>query len=683
MSRFTSLFDALATKIITFAGAPLARWQTLDFSGTGVTLEDDPANKRTKVIISGGDGVTDHGALTGLADNDHPQYPLRTGSTCSGTFTWTGGDVIVQAGVVTALNLRSDSGSPNGSLSGALGDLYRDTDDGKIYRNDDGSTGWVELTGTVPFNVVNTISDLPAAVSGIRTLPTNSGDWYFTALIDGTADRLDVSQGARVWAAPGAGYVSNHATRAAVRVMNTHNAMPFTAQNTGAGPAMEPYTLSPQFFANWTILGNVLCNSIDVTWRGGEFTRFLVPQSVDNVRIAKARGSVVASAVSGSGTVGWIELEDMSQALSYAGPMLEVEATIAVRYRVGMYQCLATGQKLFKSGANINDSGDGQKPMLIISSGCYSNAANSLDCAVKPAGGVFVEGNTFNADPFNGFNELTTGVVFRGNFDTAGNLLPETPIGSTSSPFYMRQWDTATSGTPATSYIRADAANFEDVENLVVQDEDISVWLSEVSPGQKLRVASTTLQYVFRVLNRIDNEDGTWTLHVKPVQAASAGAFGFTDNQVVYLIADLADPAPGRDEHLNDGPAATPQVETYTLKGFAEQAERAGYVWPAAGVATLKVWVTLRNDEDGEDARFESIELLVLANIEGDDIVGVDSGVAASIGSTIEACVAIGFTASTITVTADVSGEGAWTGAEVSFWSRLEVLSTQAVTLAA
>lgn len=42
-------------------------------------LEREVERLRVKERPAGGSGVTDHGALTGLADNDHPQYLLTSG----------------------------------------------------------------------------------------------------------------------------------------------------------------------------------------------------------------------------------------------------------------------------------------------------------------------------------------------------------------------------------------------------------------------------------------------------------------------------------------------------------------------------------------------------------------------------------------------------------------------------
>jgi hypothetical protein len=51
---------------------PLTQRAELAFQGAGVTATDDSGNDRTVVTIPG--GVSDHGALTGLSDDDHTQY---------------------------------------------------------------------------------------------------------------------------------------------------------------------------------------------------------------------------------------------------------------------------------------------------------------------------------------------------------------------------------------------------------------------------------------------------------------------------------------------------------------------------------------------------------------------------------------------------------------------------------
>lgn len=59
-------------------GTPLTARTNLNFVGAGVAATDDAGNDATIVTIAG--GVTDHGALAGLADDDHTQYILVAGT---------------------------------------------------------------------------------------------------------------------------------------------------------------------------------------------------------------------------------------------------------------------------------------------------------------------------------------------------------------------------------------------------------------------------------------------------------------------------------------------------------------------------------------------------------------------------------------------------------------------------
>lgn len=79
------------------------RVNALLVAGSNITLTyDDTANTLT-VASSGGGGVTDHGALTGLSDDDHTQYALLAGR--SGGQTIIGG-----TGTTDDLILRTTSG---------------------------------------------------------------------------------------------------------------------------------------------------------------------------------------------------------------------------------------------------------------------------------------------------------------------------------------------------------------------------------------------------------------------------------------------------------------------------------------------------------------------------------------------------------------------------------------------
>jgi len=83
----------------------------------------------------GGGGATDHGALTGLLDDDHTQYHNDTR-----------GDVRYHV-KTNAPRLFSGVANPNGSvLPDKAGDLYQDTDDKILYRASDATnSGWVAI----------------------------------------------------------------------------------------------------------------------------------------------------------------------------------------------------------------------------------------------------------------------------------------------------------------------------------------------------------------------------------------------------------------------------------------------------------------------------------------------------------------------------------------------------------
>lgn len=57
---------------ITIRDNGVAEIQRPNLNFIGFTVNDDPANNETEIVAAA--GVTDHGALTGLGDDDHPQY---------------------------------------------------------------------------------------------------------------------------------------------------------------------------------------------------------------------------------------------------------------------------------------------------------------------------------------------------------------------------------------------------------------------------------------------------------------------------------------------------------------------------------------------------------------------------------------------------------------------------------
>lgn len=93
-------------------------WTAVDYDGARFVVNTGPVT-----VESSGSGVTDHGALTGLADNDHPQYALAAslGNSASRNVGTTAGTVA--AGDDSRL---SDSRTPSGGAGGALSGTYPD-----------------------------------------------------------------------------------------------------------------------------------------------------------------------------------------------------------------------------------------------------------------------------------------------------------------------------------------------------------------------------------------------------------------------------------------------------------------------------------------------------------------------------------------------------------------------------
>jgi len=93
-------------------------------------LEREVERLRVKERPAGGSGVTDHGALTGLADNDHPQYLLTTGKA-------------------------ADSDKLDGNDSTAFATSTHSHDHGNLTGlTDDDHTQYVKDAGTVTDNAI-------------------------------------------------------------------------------------------------------------------------------------------------------------------------------------------------------------------------------------------------------------------------------------------------------------------------------------------------------------------------------------------------------------------------------------------------------------------------------------------------------------------------------------------------
>jgi hypothetical protein len=137
-------------------------------------------------IAAAGGGVTDHGALTGLSDDDHPQYPLLASpETISGAWTFSDTVTLTDASVAALI------GADNAELRFGAGG-----DDLAIYHNGtnnwiDGNTGGLVLNGVsstvfIQTDGVNRVHVIP---NGDTVLDDNAGTQQFSITTDGPTYR--------------------------------------------------------------------------------------------------------------------------------------------------------------------------------------------------------------------------------------------------------------------------------------------------------------------------------------------------------------------------------------------------------------------------------------------------------------------------------------------------------------
>lgn len=139
-------------------------------AGSNITLNyNDPAGTITITAASG--GVTDHGALTGLGDDDHAQYAMLAGR---------GGGQTVRGGTAAGENLTLESTS-----HATKGRVYLTS---KIYA--DGATGMLVLTnGGSTISLSNSNYDL-LIISPIATAQFRMTAWINDIYFENTADGI-------------------------------------------------------------------------------------------------------------------------------------------------------------------------------------------------------------------------------------------------------------------------------------------------------------------------------------------------------------------------------------------------------------------------------------------------------------------------------------------------------------
>ena len=119
-----------------------------------IALEREVERLRVKERPVGGGGVTDHGALTGLSDNDHPQYLLTTGKAADSDKL----DGIDSTGFAT---------STHNHDTAYLGITGKAADSDKLDNID--STGFVQTSGNQTVAGTKTFSSFPVTPSSAPT----------------------------------------------------------------------------------------------------------------------------------------------------------------------------------------------------------------------------------------------------------------------------------------------------------------------------------------------------------------------------------------------------------------------------------------------------------------------------------------------------------------------------------
>lgn len=314
---------------------------------------------------------------------------------------------------------------------------------------------WV--ASPAPYDVVTRVEDLPAPVSGVITLETGSGPWFFKNVVDVTQSgqqyQLVQEEGVAVWCAGWAngvggigyngGWITNRADAGHIN-RNYYNHQPFFTQNLG-GVALELATGSvvPTQYVNWFAVG-AGAFSIDkpaglcpyLNWQGG------IP---GNVRLVASGGEFdfancwaggrVFVAAGSSGRVDGLSIRNWRR-LYGAAPGLALVEFEEGTYNLGTTQLsnvLDGDGQLLKLPSTFNAGGVPWNAVQIIGGRCGIPAAiptNGIEISpgVVPLGCLTVDTvDFFNATPFGNFTAATARVYVR-KCTRLGVKLTETAI---------------------------------------------------------------------------------------------------------------------------------------------------------------------------------------------------------------------------------------------------------------
>lgn len=150
----------------------------------------------------GGGGVTDHGALTGLADDDHTQYLLASGARALAGDLDMGANAITNVGNVDGRDVSADGSKLDGiEASADVTDAANVAAAGAVMDGDFSANGRMIRAGAGSYSTV--LDNLTASTA--PGVGDDSGDGYSAGSIwvDATGDEVylcaDASVGAAVW----------------------------------------------------------------------------------------------------------------------------------------------------------------------------------------------------------------------------------------------------------------------------------------------------------------------------------------------------------------------------------------------------------------------------------------------------------------------------------------------------